>query len=76
MVFLCVTTLSRMDQDVRSCRASFPETQPETQMEALLAAAGGPCEDPGEVATWWELLLRYSNDGCEDYHLSRKMITI
>jgi hypothetical protein len=36
MVFLCVTTLSRMDQDVRSCRSS------------QFATAGGPCEDPDE----------------------------
>jgi len=42
MVFLCVTTLSRMD--FRSRRASFLETQ----MEASLAAAGGPCKDPDE----------------------------
>jgi hypothetical protein len=31
---------------------------------------------PGLVATWWKLLVRYSNNGCERSHLSRKIITI
>jgi hypothetical protein len=33
-------------------------------------------KDPDGVATWWELLVRYSNYGCEGSHLSRKLFTI
>ncbi len=59
---LGVTTLSRMDLGKRSRTCLC------WQRAVRLVSV----ERPGPVATWWELLVRYDNDGCEHSHLSRK----